>query len=128
MPETINWSFSIAAANGPRISGSDTLEVDAYDKVNVALAAGATDIDVEVQPSATAGRVRVLCMASSTYDSGITFSADAGTTNFTLDGPVVLIGTGAVELLASAPQTLRFNNSTADDVTVDILVGRDPSA
>ena len=128
MPETINWSFSIAAVNGPRISGSDTLEVDAYDKVNVALAAGATDIDVEVQPSAAAGRVRVLSIASTSYDSGITFSADAGTTNFPLDGPVVLIGSGAVELLADAPQTLRFSNTTADDVTVDILVGRDPSA
>jgi len=127
VPETINWAFSVAAVDGPRVAGSDALNVDAYDKASVALSAGATDVDVQVQPSTTAGRVRVLVIGSSAYDSGITFSADAGTTDFALDGPVVLIGTGAVELLADAPQTLRFSNTTTGDVTVDILVGRDPA-
>lgn len=127
MPETINWSFSVAAVDGPRIHGSDALDVDAYDKASVVLAAGATDVDVQIQPSSTAGRVRVLVIGSSAYDPGITFSADAGTSVFALDGPVVLIGSGAVELLGAAPQTLRLGNTTAEDVTVDILVGRDPA-
>lgn len=127
MPETINWSFSVAAVDGPRVYGSDALDVDAYDKASVALAAGDSDVDVEVQPSNTAGRVRALVIGSSAYDAGITFSADAGTTVFALDGPIVLIGSGAVELLADAPQTLRFSNTTTGDVTVDILVGRDPA-
>jgi hypothetical protein len=32
-----------------------------------------------------------------------------------------------VALLAVAPQTLRFANGTTDEVTVDVLVGRDPA-
>lgn len=127
MPETINWSFSVAAVDGPRVYGSDAVDVDAYDKASVALAAGDTNVDVQVQPSNTAGRVRVLVIGSSAYDADITFSADAGTTTFGLDGPVVLIGAGAVGLLADAPQTLRFSNTTTGAVTVDILVGRDPA-
>lgn len=127
MPEIINWSFSVAALNGPRVNGSDAVVVDAYDKASITLVAGDADIDVQVQPSTTAGKVHVLVIGASTYDAGITFSADGGTTDMALDGPVVLIGTGAVELLADAPQTLRFSNTTSGDVTVDILVGRDPA-
>lgn len=125
MPETINWSFSVAAAKGPRVYGSDAVELDAYDKASVVLAAGETNIDVQVQPAGAAGRVHVLVIGASAFDAGITFSADAGTTAFPLDGPVVLIGRGAVALLAGAPQTLQFSNTTPNDVTVDILVGRD---
>lgn len=125
MPETIAWSFSVAAAEGPRIYGSDSLAVDAYDKVSAELAAGDTDVDVEVQPSATAGRVRALVIGSTNYESDVTYSADAGTTEFRLDGPVVLIGGGAVALLADPPQVLRFSNASAAAVTVEILVGRD---
>jgi hypothetical protein len=125
MPETINWSFSVAAGKGPRVYGSDAVEVDAYDKVSKVLAAGDKNIDVQLQPAKAAGKVHVLVIAASTFDAGLKFSADDGTTDFSLDGPVVLIGSGAVALLAQAPQTLRLSNNTASDVTVDILVGRD---
>ncbi|MGB8020415.1 MAG: hypothetical protein WCF04_04240 [Candidatus Nanopelagicales bacterium] len=127
MPETINWSFSVAVANGPRVTGSDSLDVDAYDKASITLAAGDANVDVQIQPSTTAGRVRVLIIGASAYDDAISFSADSGATSFALDGPVVLIGSGAVGLLAGAPQTLRLSNGTQDDVTVDILVGRNPA-
>jgi hypothetical protein len=63
-------------------------------------------------------------IAASSYDAKVTFSADAGTTKFLLDGPVVLIGTGPVQLLAGPPKTLRFSNPDADPVDIDILVGR----
>jgi hypothetical protein len=125
MPETMNWSFSIEAVQGPRISGSDALQVDAYDKVSVELDAGATNVNVQIQPADAAGRVQLLVIRSSAYDPAITFSADAGATSFALDGPVVLVGNGPVTLLAVAPQTLRLANGTADGITVDVLVGRD---
>ncbi|MGC5172554.1 hypothetical protein ACLQ2Q_18110 [Microbacterium sp. DT81.1] len=127
MPETINWSFSVGIAEGPRVAGSDAVDVGAYDKASVLLAAGAAGVDVQVQPATAAGKVHVLVIGASAYDAGITFSADAGATAFVLLGPLILIGSGAVELLATAPQVLRFDNTTADDVTVDILVGRDPA-
>ena len=124
MAETINWSVNFDAVLGPRIAASGTQTVDAYDKVSVRLEAGATDVDVDVQPSATAGDVLLLVITASSYEAQVTFSADAGTTMFTLDGPVVLVGAGAVTLLADPPQTLRFANPDAQPADIDILVGR----
>jgi hypothetical protein len=126
MPETLNWSFSIEAVQGPRLSGSDALEVDAYDKLSVVLEAG-TNIDVQIQPGNADGRVQLLVIRASAYDTALTFSADAGATQFVLDGPVVLVGTGPVRLLAAAPQALRLANGTAAAITVDVLVGRNPA-
>ena len=80
-----------------------------------------------MQPATAAAKVHVLVIGASAYSEDVTFSADAGATTFGLLGPLVLIGNGAVELLADAPQTLRFGNATALPVTVDILVGRDPA-
>jgi hypothetical protein len=97
---------------------------DAYDKVSVQLAAGDSDVDVELQPSSTAGDVRLLVITAGSYEAGVTFSADAGGTTLGLDGPVVLIGAGPVSLLADPPKTLRFANPAADPVDVEILVGR----
>lgn len=124
MPETINWSVTFDAVLGPRVAESGSKEVAAYDKLSVQLAGNASEVDVEVQPSAAAGDVELLVMRASSYDPPVTYSADAGTTDFPLDGPVVLIGTGAVALLAAVPQTLRFDNPSADPVDVEILVGR----
>lgn len=129
MPETINWSFAVEAVQGPRISGSDALKVDAYDKISVVLAAdlatNPTKVDVQVQPADADGKVHLLVIRASAYDTEIKFSVDeSNEAPFDLDGPVVLIGTGAVSLLAKAPQTLHFSNGTSSDVTVDILVGR----
>lgn len=127
MPEVINWSFTVGAVGGPRIAGSAGLQVGAYDKLSITLAAGAEDVDVQLQPATAAGKVDVLVVAATTYDEGLTFSADGGTTAFALAGPLVLIGAGAVELLDAAPRTLRLGNATTEDITLDILIGRDPA-
>jgi hypothetical protein len=125
MAETINWSVAFDVVLGPRIAASDTQTVDAYDKISLQLAAAATDIDVDVQPSTSAGDVQMLVIVASSYEAKVTFSADAGATKFTMDGPVVLIGSGPVGLLADPPKTLRFANPDADPVDVEILVGRE---
>jgi hypothetical protein len=128
MPETVMWSFAVEASQGPRLAGSDSLSVGAYDKLSVVIEPGATDVDVDVQPAGTAGKVKALVIQAGVYDKDLTFSADGGATKFPLDGPVVLIGTGAVLLLSAAPKTLRFANATAADATIDVFVGRDPTA
>jgi hypothetical protein len=124
MTETINWSVTFDAVLGPRIAASGTQTIDAYDKVSIQLDAEAVDVDVDVQPSTTAGEVQLLVITASSYEAEVTFSADAGTSEFTLDGPVVLIGAGAVGLLAEPPQSLRFANPDTDPVDIDVLVGR----
>src|SRR3982751_1138878 len=105
MAETIKWSVTFDAVLGPRVAASGTQSLSAYDKISFELAGAATDVDVDVQPSATAGDVQLLVITASSYQAEVTFSADAGTTEFTLGGPLVLIGSGAVGLLADAPQT-----------------------
>lgn len=124
MPESISWSTSFAVLLGPRVVQSGTLEVDAYDKIHIELAAGATNVDVDVQPSGAPGDVQFLVVTADSYTSAVTYSADAGATTAVLDGPLTLIGAGAVTLLADPPRTLRFGNPDADPVSVDILVGR----
>lgn len=124
MPESISWSVTFDALLGPRIAAAGTQVVSAYDKINLQLAAGATAVDVDVQPSATAGDVELLVITASSYEAAVTYSVDAGTTTVVLDGPVVLIGAGAVSLLADPPQSLQLANPDTDPVDVDILVGR----
>lgn len=123
MPEKISWMVNLQIQAGPKASVTGSTEVDAYDKLTVLLDAGAVDIDVAVQPGA-AGQVRLLYIHANPYDAAITYSADAGGTTVTLDGPQVLIGTGAVGLLGGPPQTLRFANATANPATIEIIVGR----
>ena len=127
MPEVINWSFSVDVTLGPKLTGSDSLTVGAYDKAGVVIAAGAANVDVQVQPANVAGRVQVFVLRAETYDPDLTISADGGATSFPLDGPLVLLGAGAVALLADAPQTLCFSNGTTADIGVDVLIGRDPA-
>ena len=125
MPETINWSVTFDAVLGPRIAEAGTQTVDAYDKISVQLAALAGEVNVDLQPSAAAGNVQLLVITASSYAAATTYSPDAGaTTPFTLDGPVVLIGAGAVSLLTGPPQTLQFANPGDDPVDIEILVGR----
>ena len=124
MSETINWSVTFDAVLGPRVAAHGTQVLGAYDKLSIQLEAGATDVDVEIQPSGTSGDVRLLVVTAGLYDVGITYSADTGTTTAELDGPLVLIGAGAVSLLADPPQALRLANPHTDPVAVDILVGR----
>jgi hypothetical protein len=123
MPETVNWSATFDAVLGPRIAESGVLTVAAYDKISVELAGNAKD-DVDLQPSGSAGDVQLLLIIANSYKAGVTFSADAGATKFTLDGPVMLIGAGPVALLADPPKTLQFNNPKADPVDIEIMVGR----
>jgi hypothetical protein len=125
MPETINWAATFDTTLGPKIAISGKEIVAAYDKISVQLPGKANTIDVKLQPSNVAGDVRLLVVTSTSYAVKATLSADAGTTSRELDGPLVLIGSGAVGLLSTtAPQTLRFTNPDKDPIEIQILVGR----
>jgi hypothetical protein len=127
MSEKISWSVFIDVSAGPKLAAKDLLEVEAYDKIAVRLEAGATDVDVEIQPGG-AGQVSLLMIKSSIYDAGLTYSPDGGATTIPLDAPLVLIGAGAVSLLADAPQVLRWSNETAEVAQIEVFVGRDATA
>ena len=118
MAEKINWKFVAQALSGPSLSGQGTLEVDAYDKIGVTIAAGATQ-QVNLVPS---GTVSLIIINPAVPDADLSY--DIGGNAVALDGPHVLIGTGAVSLLGGAAN-LSFTNNTTSDAAIEILLGRD---
>jgi hypothetical protein len=121
----ISWAFNAAVTNGPTISlaNDPPISVDAYDLVTTTLAASSVGKIVNLQPSATAGDVVLIALKSDAYDKTVLYDAGGGKQN--LDGPVLLVGAGAVALLGTTPpKSLTFDNGLAKKVTVQVLVGR----
>ena len=123
----VNWQFQAAIPGGPSVLlNQPAIPVAAYDVATVDVAPGASGIDVPIQPSTGAGDVVFLVVSSSVYDPGINYTVDALAVNNVLDGPHVLLGSGAVGFLNSSapPQKLVFNNTSAKDTSVQVVVGR----
>jgi hypothetical protein len=125
MSEKINWTLNVQVVGGPKILESDTIAAEAYDKVQVTIATGDSDIEVDVQPSGS-GQVQFLLISSDQYDEDLTYKVNVSSADpIKLDGPQMFIGKGAVGLLDPEPKKLFFSNSLAEDASIQILVGRD---
>ena len=119
MSETINWNFVIQVLQGPGISAAASItDVDAYDKFDISLADTVTQA-VNLVP---AGNISLLVINPQTPDADLSY--DLSGSPVALDGPHVLIGSGAVSLLGGAT-SLTFTNNTGADAVIEILVGRD---
>jgi hypothetical protein len=136
MPESINWTLNVQVVGGPKISDSKTLEVEAYDKIQVVIEATGNPVEVEIQPSITEGQVKFLMISltdSNTYGNQVIYTVNdppdennsSDPKQISLDAPQLLIGKGGVKLLDSAPQRLYFKNELDEEISVQILVGRD---
>ena len=116
---------NIMVPNGPKFALNQTLEVEAYDKIDVTVPASTTDLEVELQPGA-AGQVQFIAIVSDSYSEDLSFKINAATDVRTLDQPQLLMGKGAVSMFDAAPETLLFSNAATDvDAKVQILLGRD---
>jgi hypothetical protein len=123
----LTWQFQAAVPGGPSLTiNQPNLQLGAYDVVSVTVPASTSGFVVPVQPSATPGDVILLVVVSSKYDAGITYTVDSVGVTHTLDGPQMLLGSGAVSLLNSAapPQKLTFANTLTSDITLQVLAGR----
>lgn len=123
----VNWQFQAAIPGGPSVLlNQPGIPVAAYDVAAVDIAPGASAVDVPIQPSTGAGDVVFLVVSSSVYDPGINYTVDALSVKNVLDGPHVLLGSGAVGFLNSSapPQKLVFNNTSTKDASVQVVVGR----
>ena len=123
----VNWQFQAAIPGGPSVLlNQPGITVAAYDVAAVDIAPGASNVDVPIQPSSGAGDVIFLVVSSSLYDPGINYTVDALTAAHVLDGPHVLLGSGAVSFLNSSapPQKLVFNSTATKDANVQVVVGR----
>lgn len=131
MLEKINWSFNVQVVSGPRMSLSQTIEVEAYDKIQVTVEDDGNEKEVQIQPGGS-GQVSFLLIKSDKYDeTKLTYYAkdNTGTSGLpvNLDMPHFLTGKGAVAMLVGAPESLFFKNDLGADnaATIQILVGRD---
>jgi hypothetical protein len=131
MPE-IKFALDLQVSGGPQFPLARTLPVEAYDFLRVKVEKDAKDREVEVQPGGS-GQVKFLLINASVFgETPLTYRLEKSdddppppaATPVSLDMPLLLMGKGALKLLAKAPTKLYFSNISAEDVYVEILVGR----
>ncbi|MBE9533941.1 MAG: hypothetical protein IMF03_03005 [Proteobacteria bacterium] len=130
MTEKINWTLNVQVVGGPKILASDTIDVDAYDKIDVTIEPDASEKEVQIQPG-DLGQVQFLLIKSDQYGDGLTYKVNDASSDaiITLDALQVLIGDGAVGLFKGSPEKLLFTNNLVSDgdkipASIQILVGR----
>lgn len=128
MTVNVNWVVNVQVVGGPKLPAADSLELEAYDFIQVDVEPEAADLEVEVQPGSTTG-VSFLMIQATPFSDQLSYTVneteeDEGT-RFALDGLHLLVGSGAMSFLGAAPETLYFYNDGTETAQVSILVGRD---
>ena len=123
MSHSIQYNFVASVGGGPSIAASGTMEVAVYSVMKLTVPASGSAV-VDASPDATG---HLLIITADSYDD-ITYTVTGGVTA-TLDGPHVLLGSGAVGFLNSGNpvETITFNSTAANDIEVTIMLGRDAS-
>ena len=122
MPESLRWNFSIQVSGGPTIAGNGGVpaDVDTYHKASVAVPANG-GLDVQLLTGA-GGKVSLLVIQPAKASDKLTFEANGK--DVPLDGPLVLIGSGAASLFGDVG-TIKFKNGNAEDAAISLLAARD---
>ena len=128
MPETINFTVGAFVENGPRISFSDQIEIDAYDKFEVEITEGQSKT-IQLIPADTS-TVKCLVIQSDHYDETITYLVNGAGSPIVLDTLQNYFGEGAVSALDhdSPPSNLVVSNNSANNIHLQILVGRNATS
>jgi hypothetical protein len=123
VPERIDWTLQAQIAGGPAIAASDAIQVDAYDKITVDVAAGEAET-IEVQPG-DADEVQFLMVHADKYTEPPTVKVTGAAGNaIELTAPLMLVGGGPVSLIG-APQSLDVTNTSAQNpLNIQVIVGR----
>lgn len=124
--EKLTYTVSAQLANGPKLASAGTVDVEAYGKFSATIAAGAADLEVAL-PWGSGGKAAVLLMKPSKPSDTLSYKVNdkSAASSFALNGPHLLLGTGAVALLDPAPARLFFSNAGTEDLAVEILIGGD---
>lgn len=127
MTDRLTYSMSVAAEGGPTISADDHIDVAAYDKIEAEIPKSSVVTTVDVQPSLLT-ELKALIIIADVYED-LTFTVDDVVKEFTLDGPLLLIGAGNIGMLGATVNALKFTNANATTArNVTILVARDAIA
>lgn len=118
---TANWTQTMVVTGGPSETLDDHFTAEAYDLNEIEVAAEGTAI-ADIQPG-DPGDVLAILIKSDNYTS-ITYAVDMGAP-IDLDGPLMLVGPGAVSLLGATCNVFTFINAgTEDAANITILVLR----
>ena len=126
MPETVAYVTSVVVAAGPKVSFTEALEVEAYNRLSIPVKKlGSQKVFLGTDDS----EIRLLLIKSSKYDPVlVTFTIQSAATERVLDMPFLVAGKAAVSLLGAAtPTFLTFKNGLGEDITIDIFLARDPT-
>lgn len=120
MPESIKYAGSASVPGGPALSFSETLSLDVFSKANILVKKGSP---VKVPFS---GKVRLLMVGASAY-AGLQFAVGASTTPLDLNQPLIVAGTGLLEIVSPGGLTsITFSTTDSKPATVDIFVAFAP--
>jgi hypothetical protein len=118
----IDYTVAVRVPDGPQLQVKDTLAADCIDVHDVVVAKNAGTAEIALQPG-YADDVVFLSMYSDNYTSLTVEFDDSGTT-LDFDGPMMLIGPGAVVLTGVPNVALFTNNGTAAAANIRIVIGR----
>jgi hypothetical protein len=124
MPQTVTYSGSAVADTGPAISFSRVVPLEGVNLINFALDPTKS---AKVDLGSTPAQLQLLVIKPSAPSDNITFTIDGKGTALKLDQPLMLGSASAVSLLGTFT-FLQITNGDKDPVTIDILVGRDPTS
>ena len=125
MPSTVTYSGSVVSSAGPTVSFSRQIELEGLNLISLVVDAGKT---VKVDLGADASKMQMLMVNPSVPSADLTLKI-SGTETIKLDQPLLLGGSGAIALLGTMTAFDVTNNVTpAQSVSVDIVVGRDPTS
>jgi hypothetical protein len=126
--EKINYSITVQVVGGPTVPIAGVLEVDAYEKIAVAVPAKAGAVDGAAEVAVSPGdlaHTRLLLITASSKDGSLHFKTSAaGAADVPITGPITLIGGAACSLLGTSPDKLTFTNTATEEAAVTILLGR----
>ncbi len=126
--EKVTYAVTVKVAGGPTLPIAGTLEVDAYEKLDLAVAAHAGGTDgkatVTVAPGELADVLALIITSSSNDGTLRVQTSAAGAADISLTGPITLLGGAAVSLLGTKPDQLTFTNTATSEARVTILVAR----
>src|SRR5262249_62156223 len=105
MPTNISWKLDVEIQSGPNIIVSNTVQADAYDRIEVKVphstSPSPTPTTVDVQPGA-AGKMELLLirLTSGQYGDDLKYKVhDSTTPERALNDAVFLVGAGSLKLL-----------------------------
>jgi len=123
MPQTLTYSGSAVASSGASVSFSRSMPLEGVNVISVTIANGVT---TTVSLGVTAAELKLLLIKPSAPGATIKVTVQPSAKVFTLEEPLILGGAGAASLLGAVTALDIANNGTVP-VSIDILVGRDPT-